>query len=278
MGCGSSSQPSQPVEVPSGEGQTMAEKEPADKVTQGDVCSSDTVETFQNVTPSPTPTKMLLEKETLDGEEMPSPAAYKSDGAAERDPIMYNRDGGATSPSDAFQPQPRQQPTSPGYKLEDESRKIGGFDPEAFRKANQPKAQGFISQGSTSTHEPIDWSTPLPNSTGDRDSKKNSKARSGNAGQGYNASQNNNYYSGETNPTGGNSANKQWNQRDYIQSEDVFTTNSPQALQQNAPRLEFRDDPWRAPGGLGHDDSGNRRITREDDDLMDEIISELEDL
>lgn len=85
-------------------------------------------------------------------------------------------------------------------------------------------------------------------------------------------------------PMGAN--NGDWNQRDYIQSQDLFSTDSPQAMQQGSQRMDFRDDmsdPFRAPGGLGHTRSpqhangGNRRITQEDDALMDDILGELDE-
>lgn len=275
MGCGTSSLP---AETPDGEFEPDSKN---NNKTPDDPPSRDMVETFKaNGTPTPSPTTKVVERETLESGEMPSPSTYKSDGAAEQDgtreystvsqfqplpdsPLPQEKDG---SPLEQWQP--RNAPAlSPGYKLEDDGRKIGGFDPEAFRKANQPK-QGFVSGGQMGTHTPpIDWSSPGSN---------------GNSGY---------HGGGNSNPPMYNNNNpgssEQWNRRDYIQSEDIFTTESrPQSFTQQQPqRVEFRDDPaedpFRAPGGLGHNNTNNvggtGAINNEDDALMDEIINELED-
>lgn len=277
MGCGTSSLP---------KADTPGEFEPDSKhKTPDDQPSRDMVETFKaNGTPTPSPQTKVVEKETLESGEMPSPSTYKSDGAAEHDakeystvsqfqplpesPLPQEKDG---SPLEQWQP--RNAPAlSPGYKLEDEGRKIGGFDPVAFRNANQPKQQAFFSQSGPSTHTPpIDWSAPGSNGNG-----------------GYHGGSS----MGNSNPPMYNNNNpgssEQWNRRDYIQSEDIFTTEArPQSFQQQQPqRVEFRDDPaedpFRAPGGLGHQNNNNNvngtgAINNEDDALMDAIISELDD-
>jgi len=278
MGCGTSSLP---AEAPDGKGREF-EPDSKNNLTPGEG-GNDMVESFEVGTPSPSPqAKVTLEKETLESGDMPAPAAYKSDGAAECEakqdfsssvvsnfgsdaPLGQDRDRDMGNPLDQWQP--RNAPTlSPGYKMEDEGRKIGGFDPEAFRKANQPKTQQFFSQGGVqqSTHTPpIDWSTPAANSN--------------NGNSGYQGGGNSNppMY----NNSGG--SGEQWNRRDYIQSDDIFTTESPQAYQQQPQRVDFRDDPaedpFRAPGGLGHGGGPQGAINNEDDALMDEIINELED-
>merc|ERR1712196_654662 len=82
MGCGSSSLP---ADAPKG-----GEFEP-DSKTKGapDEPSVDSVEAFQNGTPSPSPSPKK-ERETLEQQEMPSPSTYKSDSAALYDGRDYS--------------------------------------------------------------------------------------------------------------------------------------------------------------------------------------------
>jgi len=286
MGCGSSSQPAEGVPA-----NGAAPDGSPEAVTKGECSSADKVEAFKvGDSPSPSPTKMT-EKETLDEGDMPMPSAYRGDSFEEESRLQGGQQTDmmrSGSPMDSYS-QPRNQPMSPGYKLEDEGRKIGKFDPESFRKANKPQAQGFFTQGANANQPPIDWTTPVPNG--------NSNNVGGNSGYGNqqsgysNANNQNGYgnnggYSNTATAPSNAGSGGDWNQRDYIQSDDIYSNNSPQAMQQGSQRMEFRDDPladpFRAPGGLGHSDyaatGGNKRITREDDALMDEIINELEDL
>merc|ERR1712166_1637776 len=103
--------------------------------------------------------------------------------------------------------------------------------------------------------------------------------------QGYQQQQQHQQQQHQQQQGGSQQRDSHWNQQDYIQSDDIFSTHSPQAYQNNS-RMEFREevsnDPFRAPGGLGHDDShnlnGKKHITTEDDALMDDILGELDEM
>lgn len=313
MGCGASSQPAADNKLKDGASPGSSNPPPVE--------GTNTVENFKHDTPSPSPTVDVQGTTTPLHKQEPSPAptihghhgidTHHSETLPSYSAPSMTAGPGRGSPGrgspglDPYQQQrPGGQALAPAYKLENESRKIGGFDPEAFRKANQKH------DGNERSH---DWTGP---SAGPSDANQNQGTgnHSGWGGQGMHGGHQGGSFGGTGgqpsgpgyNPSGGYNGGRgydagdgrdphrgtQWNQRDYIQSDDVFSTDSPQAMYTNTsnPRMEFHDDtmndPFRAPGGLGHADkarspygqSANKHITNEDDALMDDILGELDDV
>lgn len=268
MGCGSSSQP---AEVPQDK---LAGLE-GDKTTPNvDTVLTDKVETFKNGTPSPSPVPNQNKQEAVFVEDVSTPAPPYQSNASSQSKLPSKSPSYATPPmgspgmlGNSLDPFSQPAPSlAPGYIERNEARKIGGFDPEAFRKANKKFDGG--SGGPAS-----DWATI------------NTAANNGGNNGGGNLGNTNSAW-GESH--GSQQRDPQWKQQDYIQSDDIFSSDAPQAYQNNQ-RMDFRDDaaadPFRAPGGLGHDDrarqlksAGNKHITNEDDALMDDILGELDDL
>lgn len=163
---------------------------------------------------------------------------------------------------------------SPGYKMENETRRIGGFDPEAFRKANQPKqaSDGFVSSYPATGFNDA-WSAEPGRSNGTSHGTSNGTRDP------------NTWVSPAAAATthGGNMGGNAKYNGDYIPSQDIFTTDSPQALMQNS-RVDIADphhdimgarqDPF---GATGHQPEA-RTVNAEDDALMDDILGELDDL
>lgn len=71
---------------------------------------------------------------------------------------------------------------------------------------------------------------------------------------------------------------------DYIQSEDIYTTDAPQVtkvdlMDPHNDIMSASQDPFRSPGGMGHQQSSQAPHTNAADDaLMDDILGELDDL
>lgn len=261
MGCGSSSQPI--------EEQTL--KDVPGKL----VDHVDSVEPFNTKTPSPELGKEGRKEKLSDGP-MPQPSAFVVSTSPTVEPV---EDLGEVSVSSLGTPisntaeefnnasPVRGVAVSPGYKLENDTKKIGKFDPEAFRKAN---FKGGGNQAvSPTTHQPLPYQ-----SQGDSWAQP---ANNGGGGGGGGFDHHDNGYSN----TGGD----RWQaSSDYIQSEDIFSSSSPQAMQ-GTSNMNFRDDPasdpFRAAGGLGHvpsDPMKSKLITDQDDALMDDILGELDDV
>lgn len=252
MGCGAS-QPSEDVE------KKLTNDSPGKS---SPVVTTDCVTDFKSATPSPSP----KQKETLAQQPMPDASMYvsktaRSDEDMENSSISsYGSPVIQTSNVDTLDPYNQPRPVlSPGYNLENDTGRIGGFDPEAFRKANQARTQ---TNTNNSWADANSWASPTTNNN--------------NAGSSHNGSHGEGgAYNREVGKQG-----EQWNQRDYIQSDDIFSTESPQAMQ-GSSRMQFDDaaDPFRAPGGMGHvPDARNKVITNEDDALMDDILGELDEL
>lgn len=270
MGCGTSSQPQEAASDP---GKLAAlEGNDENKPQQDDTVLTDKIETFKN---SPKQSPSPHEQQVPEVIEIPmnTPApAYQSHSPTGAQRFTTPVIGNPTSPVEVDSLDPYAQPSAgpslaPGYIDRNETRKIGGFDPEAFRKANQK-------EGNLSSPNTNDWAT--------LNTTSNNSSNNGGGGGASNSAWNDN-----TQGTTGSQRNSQWNQQDYIQSDDIFSTDAPQAYQGNA-RFDFRDaaDPFRAPGGLGHDETArsmnqhnvNKHITNEDDALMDDILGELDEM
>jgi len=297
MGCGSSSQPTDvsAEKLASLEGTETKGQQQQQQPTPIDTV--DKVETFKQMTPSPSPVAPEFKKDHPPDDSINTVPTYRSNNVDDNQselsygsPALGVSSPPIGSPGSSLDPyQPRAAPAlAPAYKLENEAKKIGGFDPEAFRKANQKG--GF---NSNSNQGPNDWATINSNNNSGGGYGNNRPAGGYSTGNG-----NPNAWDGAPNneglqpkaQTGWNQPQQQQQQqqqRDYIQSDDIFSTESPQAYQNNnQQRMDFRDDasndPFRAPGGLGHQDSrnfgGSKHINNEDDALMDDILGELDDL
>lgn len=259
MGCGQSSQPSEEHTFKDAPGK--------------DVDSTDKVEPFTPTSPSTQdPVKEgKKEKEKLSDGPLPQPSAYVpaediADGPSSQSassvavakPIISNTAEEFNSSSGPA----RSVSLSPGYKLENDAKKIGKFDPEAFRKANL-KGGAQPMSSSTNQNHGDSWAQPVNSGAG------------GGGGGGF---QDNNMYSNS-------SGQDRWQANpDYIQSDDIFSSTSPQAMQ-GTSTMNFRDDPvndpFRSVGGLGHvpaDSTRSNVITLQDDALMNDILDELGDV
>lgn len=277
--------------------------------------SKDTPETADEVEPfnnskTPSPKNKTKQKETISDGPLPEPSAYV---AAVDDHVDVDIDrlssigtpfGGSPQSSaspDVHEDNNRGLTLSPGYKLENETRKIGGFDPEAFRKANANNKGNNQPAGDS-------WAQPVPSKNSFQQQQQNTGGHTSmgggnggdfNTGGGSNGGGFHHRDGGETgngfgNVSHGNAGGgDRWGssgQGDYIQSEDIFSSQSPQAMQ-NSSSMNFRDDPltndfmnsdpFRSPGGMGHNPTQQPReklITHEDDALMDDILGELDEL
>lgn len=260
MGCGASSQPS--------EDEPKAAKTPVKNI------DTDVVETFKQGTPSPG-----LKGKTVDNEPMPQPSTFVATPTREfeNDNVSVSSYGTPEIiPDDSYKRSPPPAAVlAPGYKMNNEARKIGGFDPEAFRAVNQPK-QGFADLNNdpgSSMDQSGGWATNVDFRETDINSRNQNPSQYGGNGNnmGYSNAGSNDRWNGN-------------NSHNYIQSDDIFSSQSPQAMNSSA-RVDFHDDPlndpFRAPGGMGHvqtDASRSKVITNEDDALMDDILGELDDV
>lgn len=297
MGCGSSSQPAE-----NGEQRRV--------LTAGskDTATADEVEPFNNKTPSPK--SKTKQKETISDGPTPEPSAYVA--ATVEDDMdtlssigtpfgsQSRGDGSPHSSQDMHGDNIRSPMLSPGYKMENETRKIGGFDPEAFRKANA----GNNGSNQAGDQAGDSWAAPVPSNTNNNYQQQQQQYTGGNTMGGGNGGGYQNRDGGEMGGNGygnmshnSNAGGDRWGQAsgqqgDYIQSEDIFSSQSPQAMQ-NSSSMHFRDDPsgdpfansghsdpFRSPGGMGHNPAQPERklITHEDDALMDDILGELDEL
>lgn len=259
MGCGSSAQPAEDTQ----QQQTLT-------VGSKDTATADQVEPFNNTSKTPSPKSKTKQKETIADGPVPEPSAYvpvvESDDNIDALSSIGTPFGGSPHSSQDMQEDNIRAPglsPAPGYKMENETRKIGGFDPEAFRKANAINNGGANQSGTAADS----WAQPVPSNNSYQQPQQY-----GTGGGGYG---------------NGNAGGDRWGssgQGDYIQSDDIFSTQSPQAMQ-NSSSMNFRDDslsndPFRSPGGMGHNPAQveKKLITHEDDALMDDILGELDEL
>merc|ERR1711959_53360 len=151
------------------------------------------VDTGKNAVQAMTPTsspKSKTKKETLADEPMPEASTYTTASpktAESKDDDSTISISSYGSPGDTHRTH-QQDPLdpyssnlaggkllSPGYKMENETRRIGGFDPEAFRKANQPKANGGSQQqwssGQWNSNNDSSWATGGGNNTQQRENQ-----------------------------------------------------------------------------------------------------------
>jgi len=281
MGCGTSAQPAEDTQ----QQQTLAEG-------SKDTATADQVEPFNNTSKTPSPKSKTKQKETIADGPVPEPAAYvpvvESDDNIDALSSIGTPFGGSPHSSQDMQEDniraPGLSPT-PGYKMENETRKIGGFDPEAFRKANAINNGGANQSGTAADS----WAQPVPSNNSYQQPQQYGTGgySTGGNGGGFQTQNGGDFGGGGGGYGNGNAGGDRWGssgQGDYIQSDDIFSTQSPQAMQ-NSSSMNFRDDslsndPFRSPGGMGHNPAQveKKLITHEDDALMDDILGELDEL
>jgi len=283
------------------------------------------VDTGKNAVQAMTPTsspKSKTKKETLADEPMPEASTYTTASpktAESKDDDSTISISSYGSPVDTHRTH-QQDPLdpyssnlaggkllSPGYKMENETRRIGGFDPEAFRKANQQKN---ANQGSSQQWSSGQWNNESNSWSNNNTQQREQPNRNANNGNNHNstwvspAAAATTYGGGSgsgaatTHDGRGSDAREtdRWNKGDYIQSQDIFTTDSRQAMEPQQ-RMDImdphhdimgvsssHDDPFRSPGGMGHQPThghggGHHKVVDDDDDaLMDDILGELDEI
>jgi len=154
MGCGSSAQPAEDTQ----QQQTLTEG-------SKDTATADQVEPFNNTSKTPSPKSKTKQKETIVDGPVPEPSAYvpvvESDDNIDALSSIGTPFGGSPHSSQDMQEDNIRAPglsPAPGYKMENETRKIGGFDPEAFRKANAINNGGANQSGTAADS----WAQPVP--------------------------------------------------------------------------------------------------------------------